>query len=590
MYSNFNSSIKLETSIKSEEELLIQQKITKNNILLGNLISAIKDSKILNNLLLEENEYVSNFNSKIESFKTNLEEIKRIEDKLVKNNLNQSDKKILESFVELQRNRKSCVFCGFSENIESKYIEWKQFFEDKSLEIKNEIVKVLEEEIAKIKNIIDPKTKFEEIAPEIIGDIRIVLSKLEAILKQIINNQAQSVEFEELEEREIIDDMNKVIENIINYIINKYIKDFSFFINYSSSVELEFVKIKEALKLELEKNAEKYAKDINDIFEALALKKIIKLVVDTHSPAKPKYDYDIEGHRKISELSDGEKRKLALSIFLSSIMKENLEGKTIVIDDPVQSLDVFGFYLLRDFIRNKLTRKFSSGENPTKLIITTHSINYLLVQISNLFEDLDMKDKTIIFKITPQKISEVPIDILNTDDITLFKQALMELSCIEELRSLHLIINKIFRLLLDIKLRINGISSFSNPSDEIIKLDISSEEKDKLQEISNYFSGDLRSDNVSNEQILKGLELLNEASSILGFEGYITDKIINQATKIVEDKIEKGKIDNPKFEMLNLISNVLEKKEEKYQNYQNYIMHSRNQITQTITALSLDEI
>ena len=51
--------------------------------------------------------------------------------------------------------------------------------------------------------------------------------------------------------------------------------------------------------------------------------------------------------KTIETLSEGQLHKLALAFFITSIKKQGLEDKTIVLDDPVVCLDELGYHVLK---------------------------------------------------------------------------------------------------------------------------------------------------------------------------------------------------------------------------------------------------
>ena len=75
-----------------------------------------------------------------------------------------------------------------------------------------------------------------------------------------------------------------------------------------------------------------------------------------------------------------------------------------------------------------------------------------------------MKNDTILYKLSSNNITTIPIDYIKTDDISLFKLAINKCNNTSELKILNTITNKIFRIIIDIRLRFYGISDTSSRS------------------------------------------------------------------------------------------------------------------------------
>ena len=203
--------------------------------------------------------------------------------------------------------------------------------------------------------------------------------------------------------------------------IDKYINSLSKFYNISPiTIEKDKLNLGELDKL-MDTEGEIIVGNINDIFKDLGLNKNINITVDKHS-VPHKFAYSIKNHKDVNELSDGQKHKLALAIFMNSIITDDLTDKVIVIDDPVVSLDISSYILFKQFLITKLIK--DNFKDSTRLILLTHDITYLYIQLSNIFNDIAMKNDTVVYKLSSNNIIEIPIDYIKTDDISLFKLAM----------------------------------------------------------------------------------------------------------------------------------------------------------------------
>ena len=85
--------------------------------------------------------------------------------------------------------------------------------------------------------------------------------------------------------------------------------------------------------------------NLEELSKELGLEKEITVDIDRLG-GKVKYSLNVVNNN-LSKLSDGQKHKLALAIFLNSIKDEDLKDKIVVFDDPVVSLDELGYHFFK---------------------------------------------------------------------------------------------------------------------------------------------------------------------------------------------------------------------------------------------------
>ena len=139
-----------------------------------------------------------------------------------------------------------------------------------------------------------------------------------------------------------------------------------------------------------------------------------------------------------------------------------------------------------------------------------------------------------------------------------------------------------FRIFLDLSLRIRGEPDTLDVSVEIRKLGLHTNLEDRLKFIHENLCAISKRKNIDFDKSVKVLKLLKEAIEILGFN-YITDENINNAEKL-EDKDEY--YDNDIFFILKEVANVIINKKE--QHYVNYLNHPRISFTQNILSSSMN--
>ena len=569
-----------ESSIKNREELIEKIKYLKKNDLYKQLIDFIQKNMLLNQMILRaENKYLDTLNEKLEQLEKNKELIEKIEKIFKDENIDESIKEKIRDWYSIHTDKNYCVFCG-NKNIEVALTKWKTIFTNAYIEEKKKITTQIETDIKSCKDIIKIKV-YEQVDKDIVDYIESVITILEDTKSSIEKGSYKPIELKKITKDVKILEVKELIDNIINYILNQCVKDLEFY--YNASIYLK--RIREAKTKELDKQmdseGDKIAQDINLTLKDLGLNKNIKISVDRHS--KPyKFTYSIETHKEIGELSDGQKHKLALAIFINSIINDDLTNKTIVIDDPVVSLDISSYILFKQFLISKLiTKQF---KETTKLILLTHDITYLYIQLSNIFNDPKMKEETIIYKLSESEIKEIPIDYIKTDDISLFKMALEKCYNVTELKCLNRITIKIFRIIIDIRLRFYGISDTSEVGVQLLPID--QIEKEKLQKYSNHLSKVARENNPELSDILESIKYIKLTADLFGMLDFITSKDIEKIEKIIKDNKEE-KIKDDVFLMIDSIGKFLNTSSNK--TMKGYVEHTRVSYTRNLIGLSLED-
>lgn len=577
---NYKSPYIFSSDIDSREKFKERLTYLKKNDLYNMLISKIKSNTLLSEVILKENhEYLKNLNSKIDELNSQQKLILEIEKVYKKDNINNEIIEKIKDWYLLHEHRDSCLFCGNTE-ISSAIEKWRKVFTNQHIKIKSEILSLLRKDTDYSETLISEK-RYVEVDTEVITCIKNIIKYLQVKCEEISNNTFTTLEFNfDLPKKEILE-RNDLINNLLNYTLEQKKDILGFYFNSVKNIGvLKKHKLELADKLMDEKGTT-IADKINDKFKDFGLNKSITISVDKHSTPH-KFIYSLKNHHNVNELSDGQKHKLALAIFMNYLEEQDLKNKIIVIDDPVVSLDITSYILFKQYLISKLIQKFD--EESTKLIILTHDITYLYIQLSNIFENEKMKAITEIFKLNENQAISIPLDFIKTDDITLFRDALDHLTNIKELFILNSITNKIFRIELDLRLRFFGKSLTNDIG--IDELMMSDDEKIKLKEINKHIVRTSRRNNPSGQDILQSFMLLKDASEILGFSNYITDSHIVQIKKIVDENI----VGEVSYELFNVILSVQSfLKTSDNEELKNYINHTRNSYTRNLIGLDLDD-
>ena len=522
-------------------------------------------------------------NSDLDIINTNIQNIKSLEELGKKKRVEKNDFSIIRDCITLQEKVGTdiCVLCGNTE-IKAGIEEWKKIFQDKTVNLKTKVISELNDILKNCKTIIDDRKVYEPVAPGTINNIIIFIGIIENALKEMNLGNVLEIKYQEIVREKYTEDIIQKYKTIANYVLKKY-KDKTIFLNSSlKSVGGKIKVIKENIEKILKLNADTHKESINSILKDLGLNKEITVGVDRLG-GKIKYSLNVVNNN-LSKLSDGQKHKLALAIFLNTIKNEDLKGKTVVFDDPVVALDELGYHFFKQYVIKNIMNNPNIEECPN-LIILTHNFNYLYIQTSNIIISPNLQDNTKILKLNSDGFKELDFELFKLDDIALFKKCLDNIKYEDELIDLSSLYNKVFREFLDLKLRILGNPLNGNPAEEI-KIIVSDEQTRKLlQEQSNKLSSYSKNKNITIEESKEGFCLLSDMLKTIGFDEYILPQNIDSIKNIVKrEEIIYSDI----FYIIHEIANILRNEDNKYKNYINYLNHPRISFTKNMMSTSMD--
>lgn len=568
------------TDIKNDEDFKEKLKYLRKNDIYNMLIQKIRNNELLSELiLLEDNKYIQKLNEKIKTLIDQKEMIDKIETIYKKDNITPDLVSKIKEWYDLHKDKTKCLFCG-NEDIKQAMEKWKSIFTNEYIDSKNKIIESLISNMKYFSIIVEEKT-FEEVDKDIIQAITDLSKYVNGMIENFRNNEFREFCFEiKISKKEAIE-RHELINNLTNYVLNKNKDILGFYYNvliFINKAKKEKLLLCDKL---MEEQGTIIANSINEKFEKFGLNKNIKIVVDKYSTPH-KFTYSIKEHENINELSDGQKHKLALAIFMNYLEKKDLNDKIIVIDDPVVSLDIASYILFKKYLLNDLIE--NHFKDTTKMIILTHDITYLYIQLSNIFDKQELRSITDLFKLNGKKIEPIPLDYIKTDDITFFRDAIDHLTNLTELRILNAILLKIFRLEIDLKLRFYGKSL--TDGNEIEELPYDESTRKKLKEYDDHILKTTRRDHPTDCDIKKSIIYLKETSDIIGFKDFITDEHIKNIDRIVNDQIE-GSIEYELFYVIETIQKFL--KTPNNEDFKHYIEHTRNSYTRNLIGLGLED-
>lgn len=575
---SFAVNKQLDTDILTEIEFNNSIKKLKSNSITKSLRDKVDNDSLIKEIL--ENEIFTLDNLLIEYNEIH-DEINEIEMVFSIHGESAKIKKWISEGVELHNNKTDCIFCS-SHDIESNVITWKNHLENKIVELKNALIVLIDKYISSLDKILRESEMFMMIAPNIMRSLGAVDAYLKEAKICILSNQEVISEKIDILKDDIYKTEVKLIEDLTNYIINKHLDTILYILVFLKDFK-EHIKMKEDESKE--KNKE-YAMDIavliNSYSKILGFNKDIRITTDNRG-GQPKINLEAdEKTGKLSNYSEGQRHKLALAIFFAMFEKSSDRFEIIVLDDPVISLDVFGYHSLKNLLQT-LGRNYKDK----KLVLLTHNIHYLLIQISNF---LDNGENINVFELTPISINEIPTSILKLDDISLFKVSIDNIDDLNDLTLKYWLCLKIFRNFLDLRLRFLGKSSFSNPSKDIEGLDnLNKEDKRKLQKLSNDICKTCRTKAVTVSDIKTLFHNLNNALEILGLPSIIDEKNFLSLDKFdySEKTLESPKPTSLIQEILHFAYTLefIETPNSFDEELVKYLNHPRHQFTESLIAI-----
>lgn len=572
-----------ETSIIDDLSLDKEVVAIKNDGILNLFHSKISKNIYLKEIFVNGNNLIitNEINEKLNEIKEYEEKLKMIELILSGKNITQELSTMIGQWLKVHESRTSCLFCG-NDDISEVKTEWKEIFDSEAKILKHKLIDIFDGLIRDIEAILADKDEFNKVIAKTINELEILRRELVAKKGEIEINNFINFNLDPIESSIELVSIDQKINHVFNYIVNKYIDKLTFFASNETALRRKRESEKNRLSILMDENGKKYSDGINEVLGRLGLDKAIDFNVNRRTNPYT-YEFTLLNNRELKTLSDGQKHKLALAMFLYSLKGKNYKDKSIVIDDPVVSLDVLSYHQVKAYLINNLISTFQNNGD-VSLVLLTHNINYLYIQLSNIFENEHMRELTEVYRLGTGSLSKVELDIFRTDDITLFKTTLKEVSGILGIQLLSNMILKIFRIMIDLRLRFLGVMT-----DEvgISYLDISETEKTKLKKNHGFLCEHFKDGKeVNNEKIIEGFRALKETSQIIGFGELISDTEMQSVVHFIKDGVIDKNTDKPCFDILRQLDYFLKTSDN--EQLKDYIRHPKNTFTKNMVTLSLN--
>ncbi|HHT55924.1 MAG TPA: AAA family ATPase, partial [Acholeplasma sp.] len=433
--------------------------------------------------------------------------------------------------VELHNYGDDCYFCG-NKNIDESIKMWKAKLENELIKNKRLLLEDIEKFLNSIKDIANDNI-YEKVLPKTISTLKNFSKEFKQYKVSLEQNKPISIVKTDIIIDESSFEQSELNKNLVNYYLNNNnLEELIFEYVYINDYEKYLNKSKEKSIKKNAEYAEKTASIINKISDELGFAKNIKVVSDNRGNM-PKVSLS-DGETKISEFSEGQRHKLALSIFIASLFNTVKPIKNIVLDDPVNTLDVKSYFSLKRILLHKL---------PTykHLIILTHNFSYLNVQASNILNNEKLLDKSKLMEITPDEFREISFKAINYDDILLLATVLKETKTLADISKYYWMILKVARNYLDLRLRIQGADNYGNPTEEINSLNISSQLKSELSSYLEVITKNCNRIDIKVSQLRELFENFDSFIKKLEFPKFTLENIYNILNKHNEnEKLEQS--------------------------------------------------
>ena len=583
---NYKSPTPLKCAIIDDEKLNQSILIYNNNLYVNHLLSQLKENQLLTEIFLDKKDEIKNGLLKdIDSYNTNLDELKKIESSFILKN--KSDEcNWIKKALELHDKLDKCLFCG-KKNISQQKERWREIVDSKLQTQKQELLNKIDDIVKSILLILKD-SDYSKIAKNTIDSLK-NMQKYFANVKQHIEKSdivPSSLIFPNIKTDELVISNNQLFNDISDYLFKDFQNEYETLFLLNKKYEESIKNKNDQIIVEMNTNARSISDEINDNLKKLGFEKELKIKVDGRGNDK-KYAFGFANHEvEIKNLSDGQKHKLAIAIFFASIKKHGLKGKNIVLDDPVVTLDQRTYHAIKDQIIE------IAKQNPNCIVILTHNVSYLYIQLSNIFNNNDLLAITKLYHLLSDSAKELDVNTLNYDDLTLYKKCINEMTKFDEFSIVASLNIRIYRFFLDLYLRMQGIPDNGNPKDEINNLvNFSQKEKEKMNSISLSIEGQARDDNLTNNEVFLLYEQTNEFVKMLKFPQILDENDLNKIMSFKNNNKRDWKYMGDSFlfmiaEWAHLAitgsgTNLLQIK--------NYICHPRNQLTKSIVGVDLTD-
>ena len=569
----------LETQIANDSEYEKNLVLSKQSNIKVRVREKISEDPILKLIFVETFDFFEDLIASYNLFYLNLD---MIEKAFSKHGNTKKVKEWISNGVTLHENKNECIFCG-NKDIEKQISDWKEKLLNKHLTQKDALKKTISDTIQSLNKILSEQNLYNEVTPKIVDTCKKIHLLLSDYLINLDKNEFIKFKTIPIEIDPIFIEAETVSKDLRNYLLNKHLIEIVFRFLYFNSFHDLLQKTVELSKATNIDYAKKTTSIINEMSARLGFTKEVLIQVDNRS-TMPKISLNPDNKTgKLSNYSDGQRHKLALSIFFSRIKENKSKFETLLLDDPVISLDVYAYHALKTLLKDK-----DFIDKRGNLVILTHNIHYLYVQMSNILDNPELLKDTRLFEITPNEIHEVIPALLKYDDVLLFKSLTVEMSDLDDLSCVYWLSSKLARIFLDLRLRIQGNESLGNPGKEIDSLDFSEVCKKDLRKKYSDLAGLCKKKSITVKDALYTIQLMNESIQLLGFTELAAHKSLARYESMISEELPIAPVPKNLKQELVLFAKKLHFSDEKrddIEEMKHYLNHPRHQITESIFGI-----
>lgn len=219
---NYKSPTPLKCAIIDDEKLNQSILIYNNNLYVNHLLSQLKENQLLTEIFLDKKDEIKNGLLKdIDSYNTNLDELKKIESSFILKN--KSDEcNWIKKALELHDKLDKCLFCG-KKNISQQKERWREIVDSKLQTQKQELLNKIDDIVKSILLILKD-SDYSKIAKNTIDSLK-NMQKYFANVKQHIEKSdivPSSLIFPNIKTDELVISNNQLFNDISDYLFKDF--------------------------------------------------------------------------------------------------------------------------------------------------------------------------------------------------------------------------------------------------------------------------------------------------------------------------------------------------------------------------------
>lgn len=577
---------------KNDDEFNVAVGQYQINSLLNVVTNKIKQNVAVD-YWLENGSFEKDFCDKLKRYNANIDSIINIQ-KAFSASSDAGFQEWIKKGVELHDKLDSCLFFH-SKNISGNVANWKKVIENDLLITKNSLVVYL----TKISDFIvgldqDYDEKWHDSLPKVHSSLVLLLGVVKSSLTALTQNKQFDCTIKDKPERdEVFTDSANLLEKLACHIFLKKAKEY-FAPQFFGSQLSDLIKQHQS-KLDgvIESCILTSTNAINKCLDELQSGVHISISKDNNS-GKRRMSLSRQ-NGSLGTFSEGEIHQVGLAVFFARLNLEKPENKTIVFDDPMISLDVAKYHLFKRCLFNmRLTDP--SLPNPNKIVLFTHNFHFLLCMLSVFSDGGNLSGENIanLWSLGKRGLRQIQnINSINCDDFSLLRLCIPDCKTSYDITLINWFLCRFYRVALDLRLRMIGEISQSDPEDDLEKLlkdnCINATDVVTAEAISQSLGSKIHQKEPIDINVLKETaKQTDDFFMLLGMPSPRLGIMIDGMKPITVDPSINSEKENPKelesfyLGILNVAKELYDKNDK---SFQGYFRHSRYQITESVIQI-----